>query len=1020
MLLRCLGDLTIDGASFARPKPLSLVAYLSLNGRRSRRDVARLFWPDAADPRNRLSVVLHRVERELPGVLVADGETVEARLGTDVHAVRDALRRGDLGAARAHYRGAFLAGTDVASVSSELEEWIRQTAEDVADELRAALLSEAWRVGTERRFEAAAELVDAALAVEGAPPLEPADLARAHAIALAGGSPMAGRLAREATELQLALARRPSEARAQLMTDGGPGNLPRRVTSFVGRARERVELAPHVGEDGRPIVTLLGPGGIGKTRLALALARDRRAEGAFPGGVWFVPLATVERCGDVGGAIAEALGIVAGRAEMPFEAVARAVGSQRTLLVLDNMDRLSEAGEDLAALVAACPQLFVLTTSRARLELEEESVVPVGGLPVPDEDTPPHEAVEVEAVRLFLDRARRARLNFAPSDAEVRASVELCRGLGGAPLAIELAAVAVRDRSPTKIATELAAGRGDLASPSRTLPARHRSLRASFEYSWELLTEDERTALARVSVFRGGFDAADAAAVAGATAEVLARLADRSLLERDEDGRYGLHPVLATFARERFDLDPDTSGVRARHARHFAAFARRERTRIHGPDFSRAMEAFGRERANLAQAADWGLASDPDLALELAFDRIDAWRHAGRFRDGFEAAEAACAVAGRAGRRARIGGLVAAGSMAYRLGDLATARVRLRAALDEAGQGAAAPGAAALDDDALIDAAAQDDASVDRGAWRVLGDVAFEEGAYDDAAFCFRRALAAARGSGDEIEELASATGVGRTAAVRGDVVTARRELERALSVAERRGSPTSLASAHFNLGSLARDHGDLDEAERHVGLALELDERLSDRWGMATDLRQLAALAYERGEAEASERRYREALALCRTIGDATGAADVHHALGLAAVQRGDLAGGLEHQRAALRIRLEAGQEALAVPLAWALARLADAAGRPCAAARFWGAEAALRTRHGSLLRETERAVHARDEAETRERLGDATFEREAQRGAATSLAELVGAFRLDGDRAAPRRDVRPGGASARPRRRS
>ncbi|MDZ7706323.1 MAG: hypothetical protein U5J97_00260 [Trueperaceae bacterium] len=213
-------------------------------------------------------------------------------------------------------------------MSSELEEWIRETAETVADELRSALLAAAWRVGTDRRFEAAAGLVDAALDVDGAPPLEPGVLARVHAIALAGGSPAATRLAAEAAELRLSLAQRPGEARALMMAEVGTGDLPRRVTSFVGRARERVEFAPRIGEDGRPIVTLLGPGGIGKTRLALALARDRRAEGAFPGGVWFVPLAAVERPGDVGEAVATAIGVVQAKGETPFTAVARTVGAR--------------------------------------------------------------------------------------------------------------------------------------------------------------------------------------------------------------------------------------------------------------------------------------------------------------------------------------------------------------------------------------------------------------------------------------------------------------------------------------------------------------------------------------------------------------------------------------------------------------------------------------------------------------------------------------------------------------------
>ncbi len=972
----------MEGAAFARRKPMLLLAYLALEGPQPRPRLARLFWPDASDPRNRLSVALHRIERDLPAVVHADAEVVEARIPTDVAKVRHALSRDDVERARDLYGGTFLAGVVVPNVSPELEAWTVEVAEELADLLRDRLLRAGSTAALQRRYERAARHAEMAMQVSGARAPEPELLAQWHALALAGGSDVAVRLRREADELGLPVATTPAEARAQLMAAMPKTNLPRETTTFVGRARERVELGRLLGDPGRPIVTILGPGGMGKTRLGLGLARDQLATPTFAGGVFFVPLETVERPDEIPNAVASAVGADVGPGESATQAIVRTLGRRPTLLLLDNVDHLVSGAAVIADLVRACHDLFVLATSRTRLELEEESVFPLSGLTTPSQTATLREAAATESVRLFIERARRSRLDFDPSDDDLIAIADLCRRLHGAPLPIELAAVWIRDRSPARIARELEATLAGLASPSRSIPERHRTLRASFDDSWHRLRADERRALASLSVFRGGFAPGDVQAVCGVTPELLGRLRDRSLVAGDgrqdtEGARHDLHPMIAVFAREKLDQAPEAAhDLRRRHAGHYAALAARSRGEYYGPNQGEAMATFERERANLIEAASWSLRHDPDQALRLAGDRLEAWRYATRFAEGRQEAERALEGAASASPAARLSARVAAASMAYRTGDYRGARAHLAAAFADA-ERCGEPGA-------------------DGTAWQVLGDVAHAELALDEAARCFAAAERSARVRNDAIGEIAALTGAGRTAALQRRFDTAKAAFERSLALGRGRGALASMATGQFNLGALARDQGDLDEARRRFEAALSHDAEIGDRWGIAECLNELAGIDYGRGAYDEAERRYREAHGMYRAMGHAPGVAEAEHALGLVAEARGEPETALARQLAALQAYLDLRHEVHLPPVLRALARIAAALGRSEAAARLWGAERALSERApseqvGRAPEADDRARRERELARLRTRLGEAAFERAYLEGARRAPSELV-----------------------------
>jgi predicted ATPase len=967
-----MGGLEVDGARCTRRKLLALLAFLVADGPQPRERLTRLFWPDAADPRNRLSVGLHRLQQELPGSVRIEGPRVAAALDGDVTELREALARRDVAAAQRLHAGPFLDGVRLRQASPELETWLIETREELADGVRSLLLRAARAEAAEGRYEAAAAHAEAAERVAGAPDPGPSTLARWHALALAGGSPVADRLARDARELGLRLPERPEEARAQLASLVPPSRLPRAATTFVGRARERVELGRILADPERPLLTLLGPGGIGKTRLALALAHDQLVSGDVPGGVFFVPLETVEHPDAIAAAIAEALGAAPRPAETHLDAVARTVGDRRTLLVLDNVDRLVEGAPLVAKLLAACPAVEALATSRARLELEEESVFPLEGLVVAPEGASPDAVAESEAGRLFLERARRARLDVDPGPDELRAIGALCRLLGGAPLAIELAAVWIRDRAPSRLLAELRASYVELGSPSRSLPDRHRTLRACFAYSWRSLTPDDRWALARLGVFQGGFEAADALAVADVGEEALGRLRDRSLVSASGPARATLHPIVAAFARERLAAWPEAvEGLHERHARHYAGVLADEAGRIVGAEQADALARLERERGNLEAAQTWALGHDPALAADLVADRTSYWRYRARFAEGREAAERALGRAAELPAAARIRLEVTAGAMSYRLGALPDARAHLEAALAEArrlgGEGA------------------------DAGAWQVLGDVAHAQRRLDEAARCFDAALRSARARADEVAELQATTGLGRTAAIQGDYDRAADLFDRALRLAQRGGSPAGVATAHFNVGALARDRGDLERAEHGFARALAGHRELGDRGGVASVQSELAGIAWARDDLDAAEDRYRQARATWRAIGDRSREIDAVHALGWIAARRGRREGAAALQREALRGWLAAGQEARGADALWALASLATEAGRPDVGAVLWGAEAALRERYGIARSPARQAWHERDRAATREALGAASFERIEADGRRLAPAEAA-----------------------------
>ncbi len=304
-------------------------------------------------------------------------------------------------------------------------------------------------------------------------------------------------------------------------SDRQRANLPRPLPTpldLVGRMAERALLTEHLRAGGRRLVTLLGPGGIGKTSLALRVAADLAASPAFADGVAVALLAPVATADDVPIAIAASLGVPLQGARPALEQLVDALRDQELLLVLDNLEHLLRPGDGealtalIARLLAEVPGLRVLATSRERLRLRDEQVLDLGGLALPASDSGPR-VERSEAVRLFVERAQRVSPAFALSAESRTVVAQICRRLEGMPLAIELAASWTRALAPHEIAEEIERSLDFLSGADRDTPARHRSMRAALDHSWQLLDNNERRALAQLSVFRGGWDRDAAVAV---------------------------------------------------------------------------------------------------------------------------------------------------------------------------------------------------------------------------------------------------------------------------------------------------------------------------------------------------------------------------------------------------------------------------------------------------------------------------------------------------------------------------
>jgi predicted ATPase len=603
-------------------------------------------------------------------------------------------------------------------------------------------------------------------------------------------------------------------------------NLRHAATRFVGRGSELVEVRDWLART--RLITLTGPGGIGKTRLALEAAA--RAVDEYRDGVWLVELAALADPALVEQEVASALDVREQRERPMVESLAEALREKQLLLLLDNCEHLVDACARLTErLLAAAPELRVLATSREALGIAGEAVWPVPPLAVPAHADG---AFECEAATLFADRASLARPGFEIPASHAALVAQLCRRLEGIPLAIELAASRVKALSVEEILSRLDDRFRLLDGGSGTVPAHQRALQATLDWSYDLLTEEERALLRRLSVFAGGWTLEAAEAASGTDVlQHLERLVDKSLVVAHHGGRavrYAMLETIREYALERLKAIGEADDAQRRQAEYFLALAEAARPELAGAREAVWLDRLETEHDNLRAALAWTLENDPDACLRLTVVLRVLWHLHGHFGEGLRWLDVALKRSTAAPPRTRMRALSGAGDLALLLGQLEVSRAyfqeNLRIAVETGDAGRVA------------------------SSYYRFGLMAVKEGDLPVARAHLEKCLAIAREVGNDIEVANSLNGLGEVARLEGDLTLARDFYERALALARRLGKREAVSVGLANLGAIALTEGNLKAARDCYLETLAIARELGSTDDVATSLDGLAAEAVERG----------------------------------------------------------------------------------------------------------------------------------------------------------------------------
>ncbi|UCH25958.1 MAG: tetratricopeptide repeat protein [Trueperaceae bacterium] len=966
--VQLLGPLRIQLAgeerSVAPDMRYQALAYLAYAGDWvSREDLAFLFWADSPPQaaRHHLRQLLKRLRKlEWLAGLEADQHRLRWQVTTDLAAFRQALEEGRWSDANPLYRGPLLTGM-AGREESEFDTWLEVERRHLHSTWRDGLLEHAKECEAQGRSLAAAEFLATLLSHDDLD--EEVVRAYMRQLAIAGHASRALQVYQVFSErLQRELDMTPTTVTEQLAEEirqaerdsqksmptptpqpqassRSAARLPETVTSFVGRKSELAELVQLLTQPDCRLLTLTGLGGVGKSRIALRAAEEL-VQG-YEDGVYFIPLEALSSAQAIPGLIAGVLGLDLEEQDESIGQLTRSIGEMRLLLVLDNYEHLLEGALVASELVRACPNLDLLITSRERLNLEEEWILPIAGLSYPQEASTPETAGDYDAVRLFSERAKRVRPRFELGEEDVANLLTICRLVDGFPLGIELAAVWTRFMSTSEIAQELSQSLDFLASSPRNLKERHQSIRAVFEYSWDLLSSHEQLVLRKLSIFFGGFRKEAAAVVAGSSIAVLAALVDKSLLRVSAGGRYDRHPLLYQYTQEKLAERSEEQGqAREKHGKYFLRFVQQRKEALLRVRHEDVLMEVEEELENIRVAWRWAVDTRQrkDL-IETGFLLRSYCEARGRFQladelfsyavDGLSEASADdhLALGFLLLERAWIGFRL--GSYQQALMDAERSLVLLRPLKEARGilHGLNTLGAVARRTgdyqgsrryflEGLELAKAKREVATAAVFLSNLGPLEQELGNPEQAGRYLQEALSLFRESGNRIQEVRAMMNLGSLAMSTGQPRRARALLEESLELAEELGLHQLIPHLMNNLANVLIDVGEFDRAAQLTKEALSWARQTGEKSVEISSLVNLGRVAFEQSDLTGADSSYRQALKLARSLREQSIVAGILLKLAVVRVSQEQSLAAAELVHRARQLAMKQGDEVVAEAL--------------------------------------------------------------------------------------------------------
>lgn len=669
-----------------------------------------------------------------------------------------------------------------------------------------------------------------------------------------------------------------------LSTKRVASHIPHSPGALLGREAELAEITRLVQEPHCRLLTLTGPGGIGKTHLGIHLAASLVESGTRP--VAFVGLAPVNGREQVVTAIADALGIVLYAASDRSEQLILYLQDKELILVLDNFEHLAgdpDCVDLVSDMLRGAPNVKMIVTSRQPLHLQAEWLFEVQGLPVPKTENP-EELLASSAVMLFIQRAKQAAGKFEPAQDNLSAIAQICELVDGLPLGIELAAAWVRTLSCREIAQEIQRSMDFLAVSRRDLPERHRSMRATIEHSWKLLTNEEQMVLRRLSAFRGGCTRQAAEYVVGASLADLQALVTKSLIRRSESGRYDMHELIHQYANDQLGkAAAEFQETHTKHSDYYAELLDSRGSALKGPDRANVVSELISDLANIRQAWQWAASRQQTRALSQAADTL-FWLYESRSncREGVPLYGKAVeglqiqAPASEEWQLALGQALCYQGYFLFRQGRHPQGREALKSSLS------------ILEE--IQDRDSRDYQMALSTTLAFLGNVISVMGDFAEG----DRLLQTALNMKEQLDDLWGCAfclrQIGLAAHYRGEYVRATEVLEKSLAISRKIGNPWAIAAALNQLGLDSIAQGNFEQARSYLQDGLERSQAMEDRASIAFALDGLGLVSAAQGKVNEAHEFFRSSIALLNEIGEQGNLAQTLTHYGYALLRIGEL----------------------------------------------------------------------------------------------------------------------------------